>query len=207
MITLRRRNSHATRWAASAALHLCFIQFQPSPAVAPGFWFLEIDMNEHTSTPEIQPIPDPAPAQHEWELTERDHAQRANELLSANKTVLFDALSAAGITTVVVCFDGYGDSGQIEDIDARIGDKPCELPDERIELLDPIWGSSEIERQTQTIREAIEVLAYACLRKTHNGWEDNDGAFGDFMFDVGERSIRLDFNERYTDSHFYSHAF
>jgi len=207
MITPPLRNNRAKCGAASAALHLCFFQFQPCPAIAPGFCFLEIDMSEHTSAHETNPISGPAPTQHEWELTERDHARRANELLSTNKVVLFDALSAAGITTVVVYFEGYGDSGQIEDIDARIGDKPCELPDERIELLDPIWGSSEIERQTQTIREAIEVLAYACLRETHDGWEDNDGAFGDFMFDVAERSIRLDFNERYTDSHFYSHEF
>ncbi len=164
-------------------------------------------MSEHTSTPEIQPIPGPAPAQQEWEPIERDYTRRANELLSGNKAVLFDALSAAGITTVIVSFDGYGDSGQMEDIDARIGNKPCELPEERIELLDPIWGSAEIERQTHTIREAIEVLAFACLREAHDGWQDNDGAFGDFTFEVAERSIRLDFNERYTETRFNSHEF
>jgi len=41
------------------------------------------------------------------------------ELLPANKAALFEALAAAGIVTVVVSFDGYGDSGQIEAIEAH----------------------------------------------------------------------------------------
>jgi hypothetical protein len=127
-------------------------------------------MSDHTNTPETQPNPTPVPALQEWEETERDYNQRANNLLSSNKTVLFDALSVAGITTVLVYFEGHGDSGQIEGIEAKIGDTPCELPDERIEILDQIWGSSDIERQTHTIHEAIENMAYACLRQTHEGW-------------------------------------
>ena len=35
---------------------------------------------------------------------------------------MFDALAAAGITLIVVTFDGYGDSGQIENIEAKAGD-------------------------------------------------------------------------------------
>jgi hypothetical protein len=40
------------------------------------------------------------------------------KLLPQNKTALFDALAAAGITHVAVNFDGYGDSGQIEHVEA-----------------------------------------------------------------------------------------
>jgi len=127
----------------------------------------------------------------EWEAKDREYRNRANELLSGNKTVLFNALSAAGITTVIVSFDGYGDSGQIEEIEVKIGNEPGKLPDERIEILNPVWGSPDIERQTHTVCEAIEAMAYAFLRQTHEGWENNDGAFGDFTFDVPERSIRV----------------
>ena len=38
-----------------------------------------------------------------------------------NKAVLFESLAQVGITTVLVEFDGYGDSGQIEDISAHAG--------------------------------------------------------------------------------------
>ena len=36
--------------------------------------------------------------------------------LPLNKSALFDALAAAGIQTVVIEFDGCGDSGQLENI-------------------------------------------------------------------------------------------
>ena len=41
------------------------------------------------------------------------------EILPGNKAALFQMLSEAGIRTVVVNFDGCGDSGQIESIVAR----------------------------------------------------------------------------------------
>jgi hypothetical protein len=54
-----------------------------------------------------------------WQQQERAYARIASEVFAANKTALFDALAAAGITTVIVNFDGCGDSGQIETIEPR----------------------------------------------------------------------------------------
>jgi hypothetical protein len=165
-------------------------------------------MNDnHSIMPTNQPSSVPAADLTVWFEKDREYTRGANELLPANKTVLFDVLAAAGITFVIVTFDGYGDSGQIENIEIKAGDEIAELPDKRIEILDPIWGSSEIERQTHTVGEAIERMAYAFLRQTHEGWENNDGAYGDFTFDVEERTITLDYNERYTSSENYSHKF
>jgi hypothetical protein len=188
------------------------VPFSSNPACSPApaglFASLETVMSDnHPITTENQPSPVPAVDLMAWLEKDREHAYRADELLPANKTVLFNALAAAGITFVIVTFDGYGDSGQIENIEIRAGDEIIELPDERIEILDPIWGSSEIERQTHTLGEAIEHMAYAFLRQTHEGWENNDGAYGDFTFDVEERTITLDYNERYTSSENYGHEF
>ena len=159
------------------------------------------------ATPNAQPIPVSDPALESWFEKDREYARRAEELLPENKTVLFSVLAAAGITTVVVCFDGYGDSGQIESVEASISGEPAALPDEQIEIIDTVWGSAEIERQTHTIREAIEYMAYSFLRQTHVGWENNDGAYGDFTFDVATRTITLDYNERFTSSENYIHEF
>ena len=128
-------------------------------------------------------------------------------MLPANKTALFDALAAAGIEIVTVIFDGYGDSGQIENIEAKAGDATMALPPHEIEIASPVWGSSEIERPTQPVREAIESLAYAFLGQTHGGWENSDGAYGDFTFDVAERTITLDYNERHMESDYSQHVF
>jgi hypothetical protein len=156
---------------------------------------------------ETQPTPVPASDFTAWDQKDREHARLSDELLPANKTALFDALAAAGIEIVTVVFDGYGDSGQIENIEAKAGDEIIALPPGQIEIAGPVWGSSEIERQAQPVREAIETLAYAFLGQTHGGWENSDGAYGDFTFDVTERTITLDYNERRMESDYSQHVF
>lgn len=156
-----------------------------------------------TDTPSAMPAPDFAA----WDARQKAFDASAREQLAQNKTVLFDALQNAGITAVIVHFDGYGDSGQIEDIEVRKGDETSELPTAAIEVASPVWDSSEIDRQTSPIADAIETMAYDFLSKTHDGWENNDGAYGDFTFDVAARTITLDYNERYTSSENYTHDF
>ena len=39
----------------------------------------------------------------------------------------------------------------------------------------------------------------------HGGWENNDGAYGEFCFDASARSIHLEFNERFTSSELFTH--
>jgi hypothetical protein len=58
-----------------------------------------------------------------------------------------------------------------------------------------------------TLREAIEELCYGYLTQEHGGWENNDGAFGEFTFDVRAASIKLEFNARFTDYSTSTHKF
>ena len=61
------------------------------------------------------------------EQAERDAAEVA--LHARNKEVLFDGLRHVGIAHVLVSFDGSGDSGQIESIEARSdADQSVTLP-------------------------------------------------------------------------------
>jgi hypothetical protein len=57
------------------------------------------------------------------------------------------------------------------------------------------------------VSDAVEALVYALLEETHGGWENNEGAYGEFTFNVTERTITLDYNERYEDSHYTQHNF
>lgn len=136
--------------------------------------------------------------------------QRAREeaVLPGNKAAIFDALAAAGISRVVVNFDGYGDSGQIENIDAYRGESDfVALPETEVTIASASWGDPGIVAQTMTLEGAIEQMAYDLLSSTHGGWENNDGAYGEFSFDVQERVIDLDYNERFTSSEYSSHIF
>ena len=136
-----------------------------------------------------------------------DYEKRAAELHPVNKASLFAALRDVGIATVVVTFDGYGDSGQIESIEARSSDGPADIPTTPVEIARLDFPATEPERLTEPLGEAIETLAYAFLEQTHGGWENNGGAFGDFVFDVAEETITLDYNERIETSENYTHAF
>jgi hypothetical protein len=150
------------------------------------------DINPNT-TPSINIVGD-------WAEKDCQHTALAEAIRPANKAALFEALASADVTTVLVGFDGYGDSGQIESIEARSGANAVDLPDAQVEIARACWGNSEIERSAFSIRDAIEQLAYDFLEETHDGWENNEGAYGEFTFNVAKRAITLDYNERISDA-------
>jgi hypothetical protein len=141
-----------------------------------------------------------------WQAQERERLRLITEMRPANKAALCDALTQAGISVVEVTFDGSGDSGQIETVEARAGDTPAELPPEPIEFAEPD-EHGDARRTMLTPAECIEKFVYDLLEETHSGWEINDGAYGEFTFDVEAKTITLAFNERYTDSQYFEHLF
>lgn len=156
-----------------------------------------------------EPNTTPAPAFDfaAWEAECRAHEAAQVAIRPANKTALFAVLSAASITSVDVSFDGYGDSGQIESIDAKADGTDAPLPDATVTLTIIGWRDTEHTERTMSVREAIEHFAYDCLAQTHGGWENNQGAFGTFLFDVADQSITLDYNQRFEDIESFEHAF
>lgn len=142
-----------------------------------------------------------------WQIEAAHRARLAAEARIVNRAAIFAALADAGITTVTLHFDGYGDSGQIEDVTAFAGDQSKALPSVSVEMAKAIWDGSGLERQHMSLSQAIESLAYDCLESTHSGWEDGDGGYGDFVFDVAAQTIKLDYDERYVAIENYQHDF
>ena len=135
-------------------------------------------------------------------------ATLAAEVLPLTKRALFEALAQAGIHTVVVCFDGSGDSGQVETVDGfDSGNNLVQLTTDTIGFSEVDFESSSIRVEQKAARAVVEIMTYDFLRQTHGGWENNDGAYGEFTFDVAEQTIALDFNERFTDFTNYQHEF
>jgi hypothetical protein len=125
---------------------------------------------------------------------------------SENRAAIFDALERQGIEAVTMIFDGYGDSSQIDNVEVTSGTPrdlaAIEIPQKRAD-----WHTDAIETVTVALRTAIEDLGYELLARTHCGWENNEGGFGEFDFDVGARTITLDFTERYVEYASHSHEF
>ena len=104
-------------------------------------------------------------------------------------------------------FDGAGDSGQIESIGAWSGETAVDFPATEIEYAALTWDDPEVEMRQLSLEDVVEQLAYDFLSDTHGGWENNDGAWGEFCFDAAARCIHLEFNERFTSSELYTHDF
>jgi hypothetical protein len=135
------------------------------------------------------------------------HRKTLSETTKANKAVIFEALSAAGIDLVNVTFDGEGDSGQIENIVARKGEAQIPLSDQTVIVQSASWDGKGVTTQEQSLREAVERLCYDFLEQEYGGWENNDGAFGEFILDVVGKTVELEFNGRYSDVHTTTHTF
>jgi hypothetical protein len=137
---------------------------------------------------------------------ELDRQARA-KLSEGNKGAVFDALTAANITKVLVEFDGEGDSGQISSVTALRGDERADLPAATVAIQRVAWGDATVVTTHPTLEDAIETLCYDYLEEAHDGWENDGGAYGEFRIDVAARTIALEFNGRFTDIFTSNHTF
>lgn len=133
-------------------------------------------------------------------------AANKDDIRARNKEILFAALAAAGIHRVTVEYDGSGDSGQIENVEAW-GVANERMPfraDTRIRL---VSANPDQSCSDSNLEAAVENVAWDYLYDLYCGWENNDGAFGRFVFDVPARTVTLEHNERYTEVNTTSHEF
>ena len=145
-----------------------------------------------------------AEADRQWQA----HRDREAALLPLNKAALFEALAAGSIASVVVTFDGSGDDGQIEDVTATTSDgQQAELPTGTMACREIGFDAAEPTVTMVPVGDVLEHLAYGLLEQTHGGWEINDGAYGEFTFDVASCAVTLEYNERYTGTHYHEHEF
>jgi|ERR1017187_7487755 hypothetical protein len=120
------------------------------------------------------------------------------EAKQLNKEAIFAALAATTISEVTVRFDGYGDSGQIEEIAVQSGDSSVDLPNVTVPIHERSYNPRDVQITSveRSLREALETFCYDGLEDCHPGWEINEGSYGDFHFDVRGRTVRLEYNGR-----------
>ncbi len=135
-------------------------------------------------------------------------AIRRAEMLPHNKGILFAALAAAEITLVTAEFDGSGDSGQLDEpVGFNATNTVVAIPKADITIKTVDFESGAVNEESTSVRGFIEILAYEFLHDTHSGWENNDGAYGEFRFDGTDHTVTLEYNERYVETHYHEHEF
>ena len=106
-------------------------------------------------------------------------------------------LAAHGITTVTIGYDGGGDEGQIEHVETFGTAGKIELPDVECRRHGMDFNGT-IYEQPDRLPSALESFGYEVLEGAHDGWENNDGAFGTLTIDVASRAASLEHNSRFT---------
>jgi hypothetical protein len=108
-------------------------------------------------------------------------AYKAAQQQSAGaRETLLQSLRALRADTVVVTYDGCGDSGQIEEIDCFDAD-------------------NKAITTTPDIEAGLQDLLYRVLDMRHGGCFNNDGAFGTFTWCLVTDSLEHEHNDRFTD--------
>jgi hypothetical protein len=134
-----------------------------------------------------------------------------------NAKALFDTLADTKVVSIEATFDGCGDSGQINDIfflDHRGKGLACpklvvkgshqgyhhEWDEKKKEFVEVGGGEGDVSK-------VVEEICYDRLAAYHPGWEINGGSCGTFRFDVLNRKIELEFNQRVESFHSSSETF
>ena len=95
----------------------------------------------------------------------------------AARSELLPQLRALRITEVVAEYEGYGDSGNIEDV--TVQPAGIELPDDLV--------------------TKVGDFAWSVAYHHHPGFENNEGGYGTLTWDVTADSITLDHADRYVE--------
>jgi hypothetical protein len=110
---------------------------------------------------------------------ERERLENVRRLLPEARRQLKDA----GVEHVHIDYDGCGDSGCIESITCTDGQ-----------------GSAvDVTGKLAITEEQLFDLFYDLTQARHPGWENNDGASGEFDWNLGEDALKHIHNERFTD--------
>ena len=96
------------------------------------------------------------------------------------RKLLFDFLKALGIQVLKVHYSGSGDSGQTDDM-TTIPAKLSELLDEQL-------------NQKETLRSYLETFTWEKIEDEESGFYNNEGGYGEIIFDVAERTIKMEHN-------------
>ena len=140
---------------------------------------------------------------------EKNQKARRKECAAAKLSVM-NILRDHGIKYVLVEYNGYGDSGQIETITAYgLGcpdapedtythrDHVMDFPDAKVTLPD---GDD-----AQSIEEMIEDFAWNLIQGYHAGFENNEGGQGSIVFDTTDDTILYEHGDNVVEVHSTTH--
>jgi hypothetical protein len=132
---------------------------------------------------------------------------RFNTVFGSNKQILLHALSGAGITHILVCFNGNDGFRDIVSFEARAGTVLVDLPLTPVDIIHLLPEPADPASMTVPLPKAIQILTFGLLDECHDGWHRDYGAYGDLTIDVAAQHIHLTYDERWMTSERSEHQF
>lgn len=120
-----------------------------------------------------------------------------------NEAQLYAMLIALGITKVAVSFEGYGDSGSIDNIettptvDLNAHSILIAVRDGGTHFVNGKWVSPPLEEKEVKLETAITTIVYDQLESTGVDWYNNDGGFGTWIWKAPD-TVKFEVNVRET---------
>jgi hypothetical protein len=134
------------------------------------------------------------PAFDDWMARYRADQERCQQALTHHKAALLRALRKASIKRVTITYDGEGDSGQTESIEAI--NFSCEsVAVTQVDTLVAIDGTTDSE--AKPLREHLDDFLWEVLNAYHDGFENNDGGYGTLTINVAPQTVTLEHANRF----------
>lgn len=119
----------------------------------------------------------------------RDYYANCQQRFKDTRPVILKIMNEAKITHVSVCYSGSGDSGCVD----LISTEP-----KGIDLTVPVIVDGKSIRPDQLLEDYV----YDALTIHHDGWENNDGASGELVWDIAADTVDLNHYSYYTESEY-----
>ncbi|MGB3723075.1 MAG: DUF6878 family protein [Pacificimonas sp.] len=133
-----------------------------------------------------------------WEAEQKVRMEQREQILTENRIAVFAKLKNARITMVNIEFDGCGDEGSVQSVSAHGAKGEMVIPEIEVDIGHAGY-SGTVSRSAMKLANAIEEIVYDILTIHHGGWENNDGAFGELVFDIDGGTISYQHHSRYTE--------
>ena len=150
-------------------------------------------------------VADFANAIAEFERLRAERSAQAQLETEHLKQAVLRPLLEANIARVEVRFDGYGDSGAVEDLTCfDVEGVTVACPDVAIAPFDFEITREPIGDAPMLLAAAFDSLTHLAFERFHPGWEINEGACGTLIIDAAAASFVLDCSLRFTSTEDHS---
>tara|TARA_Y100000296_G_C5169144_1_gene256341 strand:- start:383 stop:856 length:474 start_codon:yes stop_codon:yes gene_type:complete len=115
-------------------------------------------------------------------------------------------LKKNGIESFHIAYYGFGDDGDVAEVDIKPESLASVVPKDRFEYQSE-WSSSEYESKwfdvkdnKLTFSQIIENIGWKIVNHNHGGWENNEGGQGTISYNTKDNKILLSHGQNYVET-------